>query len=247
MFSFLKTQPFSVEAHFETSVVLTFAVPKEQLQALIPVCLRLDTFDDKWAFLAVAIVKTKNLRPKGLPKILGSDFFLIGYRIFVRYRNSAGKSLRGLYILKSATNKKKMELLGNIFTEYKYTTTDVTSLSSPDTIEVISTQSGLNVLLKKHRNDEIGLPIGSPFSDWKQARRFAGPLPFTFSFNADRNEVLIIEGVREHWVQRPLTVLRSQVGFPGSVSGLDFALASAFVVEDVAYSWKKGKVEKWQP
>jgi hypothetical protein len=32
--------------------------------------------------------------------MMGNNFFLIGYRIFVRYTNNAGKSLLGLYILK---------------------------------------------------------------------------------------------------------------------------------------------------
>ena len=110
MFSFLKNHPFEVEAFFESSLVLTFAVPKEELQKLIPECLELDVFNDKFAFIAVAIVQTTGLRPKGFPKFLGGNFILIGYRVFVRYVNITGKKLRGLYILKSQTNKKKMLL-----------------------------------------------------------------------------------------------------------------------------------------
>jgi hypothetical protein len=75
MLSFLKNHPFAVEAFFESSLVLTFAVPKEQLKTLIPECLQLDTFEDKWAFVAVATVQTANLRPKGFPKFMGNDFF----------------------------------------------------------------------------------------------------------------------------------------------------------------------------
>ena len=96
MFSYLKDHPFAVETFFESSLVLTYAVPKEELQSRIPECLELDTFDDKWAFIAVAMVKTKKLRPKGFPEFMGSDFFLTGYRIFVRYTTSQGKRLRGL-------------------------------------------------------------------------------------------------------------------------------------------------------
>src|SRR5882757_7531900 len=109
MFAFLKDHPFAVEAFFESSLVLTFAVPKDQIQRLIPECLEPDTFNGDWAFIAVAMVQTKSLRPKGFPKMLGNDFFLIGYRVFVRFTNQAGKNLRGLYILKSETDKKKME------------------------------------------------------------------------------------------------------------------------------------------
>jgi len=125
MLQFLKNHPFGVEAFFESSIVLTFAIPKEQLQNLIPECLQLDTFNDNWAFVAVAMVQTKDLRPKGFPKFMGNDFFLIGYRIFVRYTTNEGKRLRGLFILKSETDQKKMEFLGNVFTHYDYTTTDI--------------------------------------------------------------------------------------------------------------------------
>ena len=47
MLSFLKNHPFAVEAFFESSLVLTFAILKEELQGLIPECLELDTFQDK--------------------------------------------------------------------------------------------------------------------------------------------------------------------------------------------------------
>jgi hypothetical protein len=85
MFKSLKNHPFAVEAFFKSSMVFTFAVPKEELENLIPECLTLDTFQDKWAFIAVAMVQTKDLRIKGFPKFTGNDFFLIGYRVFVRY------------------------------------------------------------------------------------------------------------------------------------------------------------------
>ena len=64
----LKDHPFTVETFFENSLVLTYAVPKSELEKFIPECLELDVFNDKWAFLAVALVKTKKLRPKGFPE-----------------------------------------------------------------------------------------------------------------------------------------------------------------------------------
>ncbi len=136
---------------------MTFAVPKEQLQNLIPECLQLDTFQDKWAFVAIAMVQTKDLRPKGFPKFLGNDFFLIGYRIFVRYTNKTGKNLRGLYILKSETDKRKMEFFGNIFTHYSYTTTDIKQIEYQDTKEISSNKSKFKIKIAKTET-QISLP-----------------------------------------------------------------------------------------
>jgi uncharacterized protein YqjF (DUF2071 family) len=245
MFSFLKNHPFAVEAFFESSLVLTFAVPKEELQKFIPECLELDTFQDKWAFVAVAMVQTKYLRPKGFPSFMGNDFFLIGYRIFVRYTNAAGKKLRGLYIIKSETNKKKMEFFGNIFTHYNYTTTDITEIKKENTTEIKSTKSNFNIVIE-NKEEDIALPKNSPFADWKEARRFAGPLPFTFTYNAETKEVLIIEGVRQDWLPKPVSVLTCNSSFIDSLKLTDAILANAFVIKNIPYYWKKGKKEVWE-
>ncbi|TDO23804.1 DUF2071 domain-containing protein [Pedobacter duraquae] len=244
MLSFLKDHPFAVEAFFKSSLVLTFAVPKDQLKDLIPECLQLDTFNDEWAFVAVAMVQTESLRPKGFPKFMGNDFFLIGYRVFVRYTTNAGKNLRGLYILKSETDKKKMEVMGNMFTHYNYTTTDIQQNSQGNTREITSNQSRFN--LKVEMGEEIPLPEGSPFADWKEARRFAGPLPFTFTYNKETKEVLIIEGVRENWTPKPVNVIKYDFDFLRSLKLVDPVLANAFIIENIPYYWKKGRIEKWK-
>ncbi|TDL99870.1 MAG: hypothetical protein C4K58_01060 [Flavobacteriaceae bacterium] len=245
MLSFLKNHPFAVEAFFENSTVLTFAVPKEQIENLIPECLTLDTFENKWAFIAIAMVQTKDLRPKGFPRFMGNDFFLIGYRVFVRYTTNAGKNLRGLYILKSETDKSKMEFLGNIFTHYNYTTTDIQQSEQDKTKEISSTKSNFKLKIDKSE-ENISLPEHSPFADWKEARRYAGPLPFTFTYNQKTKEVLIIEGVRQNWTPNPLRVMDYNFEFLQSLQLQNIVLANAFVIRDIPYHWKKGKIEKWK-
>jgi hypothetical protein len=266
MLSALKNHPFPVEAFFKQSLVLTFAAPKAELARLIPECLQLDTFKDQWAFIAVAMVRTSGLRPKGWPGVFGSDFFLIGYRVFVTYRTRAGKRLRGLYILKSETDKRRMQFFGNLFTHYHYSTTDIRQTGH----SIRSVGSGLVVEISRDER-EVLLPDGSPFADWKEARRYAGPLPFTFSYEkksagaAERGSgaterragtdpagsgagaglVTIIEGVRENWEPRPVNVTEYRVAFIEHLQLSEVRLANAFVIENIPYYWKKGKTELW--
>lgn len=242
--NFLKNHPFAVDAFFKSSIVLTFAVPKAELENLIPDHLELDTYDNKWAFVAIAMVQTKNLRPKNFPEFMGNDFFLIGFRIFVKYRNKAGKRLRGLYIIKSETNKKKMEFFGNIFTHYNYTTTDISQTENSKNKIISSKKSDFKLVIDKSVND-IKLPTKSPFKDWKNARKFAGPLPHTFTFNKKENSVLIILGVRKNWKPKPLAVSEYHFSFLNSLQLKGAVLANAFEIENVPYHWKKGKLEKW--
>src|SRR5205807_7693392 len=100
-------------------LVLTYAFPAQVLEPLLPPGLILDTHKG-FGFLAIAMVQTESLRPSFCPKILGQDFFLSGYRIFARYKTKAGRTLRGLRILRSDTNRRLMVFFGNCLTHYNY-------------------------------------------------------------------------------------------------------------------------------
>lgn len=245
MIQSLKNHPFAVEAFFKESTVLTFAIPKEELQNLIPECLSVDTFHNQWGFLAVALVQATKLRPKGFPSFLGRAFFLIGYRIFVRFKTNQGKILRGLYILKSETDNKAMEFLGNVFTHYKYTTTDIQVERQLEQTLVRSQKTGLNIDFSTPK-EEISLPINSPFANWKEARRFAGPLPFTFTYFPNKKEVLVIEGVRQNWKPKPVAVNNYTIPHLEAFNFSTVHLANAFCISNIPYYWKRGRFEKWQ-
>lgn len=246
MLSWLKTHPFAVEAFFEHSLVLTFAVPLAELQQLLPPPLVPDTFSEQWGFLAVALVQTRSLRPKGFPAWLGQDFFLIGYRAFVRYQSAAGKRLRGLYILRSETDQKRMTALGNAFTHYRYHTIDITRQEAAGQLSMRSSKADLEVVLAPP-STPVALPVGSPFATWAEARRFAGPLPFTFSVEAGSPRVLIVEGERENWQPQPMQVEHCHVGFFDAFEFSRLQLANAFALQHVPYAWKKGRTELWHP
>ena len=247
MWSWLKTHPFAVEAFFEHSLVLTFAAPRAEVQALLPAPLVADTFAEDWGFLAVALVQTRHLRPRGFPSWLGQDFFLIGYRAFVRYPSPTGKRLRGLYILRSETDQPRMTTLGNLFTHYRYHTTDIGQRETAGRLTIESRQSDFHVTLAPAApGAEVPLPAGSPFATWADARRFAGPLPFTFSADAGSAQMLIVEGVRQHWQPQPVAVEHCRAGFLEQLPFSRLVLANAFAVRDVPYHWKKGRTETWR-
>jgi hypothetical protein len=178
---------------------------------------------------------------------MGNDFTLVGYRVFVKYVNNTGKRLRGLFILKSETDKRKMEWFGNIFTHYKYSTTDIKYKVSGQVKEISSSNSGFKILVDNLGNENIALPVNSPFSNWKEARKFAGPMPFTFSYDSSKKKVTIIEGVRENWKPLPVKVLNYKFRFLDEMQLPDIVLANAFVIQSIPYYWKKGKTELWKP
>src|SRR5206468_2965667 len=120
----LKRHPIAVKAHFRHSLVLTYVFPKQRLKGLLPPGLMLDTHRGV-AFLAIAVVQTEALRPAFLPAWFGRDFLLTGYRIFARYRTRAGRTLRGLRLLRSETDNRLMAFFRNRLTHYNYRVAEV--------------------------------------------------------------------------------------------------------------------------
>ena len=242
---FLKSHPFPVIAYFDRVVAVSYAFPEAVLRPLVPDALEIDTFEGL-GFLTVAMVWTRHLRPAGFPAFLGQDFFLSGFRVFTRFTDDKGRRLRGLKIVRSETDKRRMVWLGNQLTRYHYRHVKVQIQESDAEMRVQTFlgngSSSVDITLDKS-NAAAELPAGSPFGDWRTARQFAGPMPFTFSAEAD-GSVVVIEGRRQDWVPRPIGVKKWQVGLfdEAPLHGTTPILANAFAVEGISYRWEKGRI-----
>ncbi|HUR47673.1 MAG TPA: DUF2071 domain-containing protein [Candidatus Saccharimonadales bacterium] len=241
----LRRHPFPVLAWFDRVVAVSFAFPENVLRPLVPEGLEIDTYEGL-GFVTVAMVWTKQLRPAGFPAFLGQDFFLAGYRIFTRLRDESGRRLRGLKIIRSETDKRRMVWSGNLLTRYNYRHVKVAITESASETRVrTALRDGTPTidLTFDARTESATIPAGSPFPDWHTARLFAGPMPFTFSPESDGTFV-VIEGSRQNWVPRPVTVKNWCVGLfaEPALAGTAPILANAFAVEAIPYRWDRGRV-----
>ena len=244
MLARLRKHPFPVVAHFERVVAISFAFPEEALRSMVPNGLSIDAYHG-FGFITVALVWTRGLRPAGFPKAFGKDFFLAGTRIFTRLEDGSGRRLRGLKIVRSETDKRSMVALGNLMTGYNYRRVKVEIESREEESRILCSLPGGKRTLDVQFSSQScnpGLPMGSPFPDWRAARRFAGPMPFTFSPDSD-GSFLVIEGSRESWKPKPIEILSWEVGLFDEEPLVHHkpVLANAFVVENVDYRWGRGR------
>ncbi len=240
----LKRHPIPIKAFFRHSLVLTYAFPKALLESLLPPGLTLDTFHD-YGFVAIAMVDTHQLRPAFCSAAMGKDFFLTGYRIFARYRTRAGRNLRGLRILRSDTNRELMARWGNRLTHYNYRLAKVDFEVADGRMRIGIQTSEAEADLRveaKLRPTPAPLPEGSPFANEREARLFAGPLPYTFDYEKETHSIVMIEGVRKEWKPRAVTVKVSENTFfnQAPFNTARPILANAFYVENIPYRWRCG-------
>jgi hypothetical protein len=240
----LRRHPLPIAAHFRHSLVLTYAFPLDVLGQLLPPGLVLDTFEDV-GFAAVALVQTERLRPSFVPERLGQNFFLSGYRIFVR--RAGQSSLRGLYILRSDTDRRSMALLGNLLTHYRYRLAKVSIAERPGVLEIAvltpNAEADLHVVADLESRP-APLPASSPFGTLDEARRFAGPLPHTFDYEASTRSLVVVRATRAAWDPQPVNVdVRHATFFHRDpFRGSEPMLANAFHVAGIDYRWERGSV-----
>lgn len=239
----LRAHPFAMQATLERTTVLTYAAPKAELQALLPPFLEPDTFQDHWGFVAMALVRTRHMRPLGFPAWSGRDLWLIGHRIFVRYTNAEGRRLRGLYIIGSETDKRSMACLGNLISRYLYSYKPMQTEMKESHFALRSMDGSTVVRVQYGADEQVPLPEGSVFNDWTEARRFVGPLPFTFSHDPTRDRVLIVEGSRQDWTPRPARVEEQHSDLLAKLPLSTLHLSNAFTIAEVPYTWKRGRFE----
>src|ERR1700694_2682379 len=218
----LRRHPLPISAFFTHSLVLTYAYTAKMLQP-------------------------KRLHPAFLPAALGVDFFLTGYRVFTRF--GAKLSLRGLRILRSDTDRLLMAVGGNLLTHYGYVHCRAAMNADGDRLRVTVSSPGAAADLEvvaDLSSRPAPLPAGSPFANLEDARRFAGPLPYTFDYERETNSIVMIKATRTHWEPQPISAVVRKATFleHPPFNTVTPILANAFHVENVPYRWERGVVEK---
>lgn len=241
--------PLPMRARLGHSLMLTYALPPPVLTPLLPPGLALDTYaapdGTTHGFVAVGVVSLSRLRPAPLPPALGADYLLTGYRVIVRFPTPGGRTMRGLYILRSQTDRRLMALGGNLLTGYRYRLARLRLRVEGDRLEsTVDSRDGTADLTVTADLRPAPPPASSPFVDLAAARRFAGPLPYTFGYAERRRAIVVVRAHRTAWRPEPVAVRVERLTYfdHGPFAGSRPVLANAFHVADLEYGWRRGRM-----
>src|SRR5262249_30202182 len=158
-------------------------------------------------------------------------------RVFTRFARPGKQSLRGLRILRSDTDRRSMARFGNLFTKYLYSHARVEVIDEAERLEVrVHTpgrEADFHVVADLARMP-APLPAGSTFRSMDDARAFAGPLPYTFSYDEATKRMVVVKGLRQAWDPKPVPVEVKEATYLDRAPfvGADIRLANAFFVSE---------------
>ncbi len=238
----LQRHPFAISTTLNDSLVLLYAVDAGVLERFVPPGLELERVGS-YGLVALATVRASKVRPRGFPSRFGSDFMLTGYRVVVRFRAPDGSIRRALRILQSDTDSALMAFGGNLFTEYGYRRRKIATEHRGANYSVrIESRQGIELDISADVSSDDKLPAGSPFGSTREARRYTGPLPWTVGYITDLDSFVAVRGHRDSWKPRLVDVdVRTCTFFDSPIfDGSKPALAAAFYLDGVPYSWDRG-------
>ncbi len=245
----LQRHPIPLQAHFRHSLVVIWAYPPEVLTAFLVPGLELDTSTDAAgttsAFAAVALVELDQLRPGRLPFSGAGVQVMAGYRVFCRMRTDQGTMIRGVRVLGSQSSSWLSTGGANLTTRYHYRTVRAQVSADDDRLRFMITSTDgsadvdLTAALDDHRR-----PDDSPFDDDAAARRFAGPVPYTFA--PDPEGIVVVKSTEPTWTPTPVRVDVTAATFfdHGEFAGVPRRLAAAFHAADQDYGWHAGRLHR---
>jgi hypothetical protein len=141
-----------------------------------------------------------------------------------------------------------MVRLGNVFTHYGYRHAQVDVQNDATTLRVhvqtLAHEADIS-LTADLASAPAQLPATSPFRSMADARSFAGPLPYTFSYDERVQRMIVVRGLRTAWDPQPVRVTVERATFfdRAPFAGSGVRLANAFYVANVPYAWKAGTLE----
>ena len=133
-----------------------------------------------------------------------------------------------------------MQLGGNLFTHYNYSTIDIEA-KFDESISIQSKKGKLRITANPNVSE---LPQHTVFANEKDALRFVGPMPYTFTYDDKHNRVITVKGVRQKWTPKLVRIEEAQLPFFKENNLSQAILSSAFITEKINYKWEKGEIEQ---
>lgn len=180
----LKKLPLRYVGELHQVRLINFSVEKAEVLPYLPQGLPIRDFHGR-ALISMVNVKLRCMRPSFLPKPLHFDYQHIGFRLLVDDAGYNGGAAKGIYFLRSFTNRALMVQGGSWLTNYKLEKAELE-------------EKGITFELRKGKNYlRYQLQEEKPVTGKEELYQMVGALDKAYSYIGD--ELMRVQIMRERW------------------------------------------------
>jgi hypothetical protein len=230
---------FSVEAMIRRRLLVNFRVRPDILAETLP-----SPFEPRlvrgWGMAGICLIGLGNLRPGGVPGVLGLSTENAAHRIAVEWDDETGRR-QGVYIPRRDTNSGLVRTLGGRFFPgvYRAGTLTIDEDEGSVSVRVNSADGQTNAFVRGRVSDRLA--DGSIFESLEEASRFFEVGSLGFSPSADPKQLDGLELVSQWWKAQSLQVETVESAYFGNAEVFpagSIAFDCALIMRGIPCRWE---------
>jgi uncharacterized protein YqjF (DUF2071 family) len=219
--------------------LFTFRTPADDARALLPPGLEPVTHRG-CGFWNVVLCRVDQMRPWPAPPFLGTSYWQVSYRLYVRVRPKGQEPIEGLYFLRSDCDSALLQRAGNLLTDFNFQPARIQVQETPETAEAQVYSAETPARWRLSRATPVTLASDSPFDSVDEAAAFLKYKPRSISMDpSGRANVVQIVRDEERWRSRLVHVEAQSWSY---LAGHNVQPEICYEVEPLAYRWNRGQL-----
>lgn len=162
--------PITMQGQIDRCWLLTYRMPIDQFQALLPAELTATEYQG-FGFWNIVICHVSHMRPWFAPHLLGFNYWHVAYRIYVNLKTPYGID-QGLYFVRSDCDQPLLAWAGNLVTNFNFHHTPVIVKSSVEQTSISINSSVAAATIQINNQQPAQLASDSIFDSLEQAAAY---------------------------------------------------------------------------
>lgn len=238
----------TMEGRLDECLLLSYRAPARSVQYLLPNGLELIRRNG-WAFWNIVLCHVDRLRPAGLPGALGISYHHIAYRLLVRAKTSDGRTIDGLFFVRSDSDSLLVSKAGNLASDFRFHAATIERKYQADNLIFVARDSEQGIAdahLRVDLSREPRAAMDSCFDSLDEARAFLKYRPLGLTCDSKGRTLKLAEVFRNEskWDEKAVSVVESGWKFFDHLKQDDVQLELATRVAPIDYRWRLGRSEQ---
>lgn len=194
----LKRIPVKYEGELHDVKLVNFSVEKHEVEQLVPKGIKVRDFNGR-AMISMVNVMLKNMHPAFVPGQINFSYRNIAFRLLVDDSRMNGGESKGIFFLRSFSDKPLIVFGGNLFTDYNLENANITCIDN---------------MLELRQNEKFvtyALDSNAPVAPNTSLHSVIGSLDRAYSVSG--NDVRVVQIQREKWPIEEVECYHFQTNF----------------------------------